>query len=96
MTEHCAYTRRYAGRGVLGGPTTFSRGGVVVVRPGSASATVTGVSVMEGTVILATLQRREDGVRLHAVETNPAAGSFTIYLTAPPAAGLPVGWFAIG
>ena len=78
------------------GVTSFSRSGVVTVRAGSASVTKADVAVDAGTVILATLQRRLPHVHLHAVETDPAAGSFTIFLTAAPPVDVPIGWFALG
>jgi hypothetical protein len=78
------------------GVTTFSRSGVVTVRAGSVSVTKTAVAAGPDTVILATLQRRVAHVHLHAVETDPAAGSFTIFLTAAPPLDVPIGWFALG
>ena len=78
------------------GVTTFSRSGVTAVHRGSASVTVTGVALTADTAILATLQHRENGVHLHAVETNAAEGAFTIFLTAAPGSAARVAWFAIG
>jgi hypothetical protein len=78
------------------GATSFSRSGVVTVRAGSTSATRTDVATAPDTVILATLQRRVPHVHLHAVETDPAAGSFTVFLTAAAPVDVPVGWFALG
>jgi len=87
---------RFNGRADFTGVTAFSRSGVVTVPPGATSVTTTGVALEESTVILATVQRRVPGVRLHAVETDPAAGSFTTFLTAAPAVEVPVAWFAVG
>lgn len=87
---------RFSGPAEFGGVTAFARSGAVTVRAGSASATRTGVALEDGTVILATLQGREPGVYLHAVRTDQAAGSFTIFLTAAPRADLRIGWLAIG
>ena len=87
---------RFSGPADFGEVTAFARSGTVTVRAGSASATRTGVALEDGTVILATLQGREPGVQLHAVRTDPAAGSFTIFLTAAPRADLRIGWLAIG
>jgi hypothetical protein len=78
------------------GETTFSRSGVVTVRAGSASVTQAQVAAGADTVILATLQRRVPQVYLHAVETDPAAESFTIFLTAAPHVDVPIAWFALG
>jgi hypothetical protein len=78
------------------GLTTFARSGVVKVPAGSANVTVQGVELTEASAILATLQHRAGGVHLHAVETDPAAQAFTIYLTAAPPRELPVAWFALG
>jgi len=87
---------RFNGQAEFTGITAFSRSGVVTVRSGSKSVTTAGVALVPGTVILATLQRRVDQVYLHAVETDPAAGSFTISLTAAPHVDVPIGWFALG
>jgi hypothetical protein len=78
------------------GVTTFSRSGVTRIRRGSRSARVTGVPMTSATAILATLQRRVSGVHLHAVETSPDTGSFTIHLNAGTPADLTVGWLALG
>lgn len=87
---------RADGPSEFNGVTTFSRSGVVSVRRGSASVTVPGVSLTAGTAILATLQDRVDGLYLHAVETNAAAGSFTIFLSRAPGRDVRIGWFALG
>jgi hypothetical protein len=87
---------RADGPAEFSGVTTFARSGVVTVPAGSASATKTEVSLSPGSVILATMQTRADNVYVHAVETDPAAGSFTIFLTAAAAADVRIGWFAIG
>jgi hypothetical protein len=57
---------------------------------------VTGVALTAGTAILATLQDREDVVYLHAVESDAAAGAFTIFLTAAPGSEARIAWFAVG
>ena len=75
--------------------TTFARSGVVAVRYGSSSVTKTGVALLASTVILATLQSRVDKVHIQAVETDPPAGSFTIFLTAAPDVDVPIGWLAL-
>jgi hypothetical protein len=57
---------------------------------------VTGVSQTADSAILATLQDREPGVYLHAVEIDAAAGAFTVFLTAAAPRDMLVGWFALG
>jgi hypothetical protein len=57
--------------------------------------TKTGVALLASTVILATLQSRVDKVHIQAVETDPPAGSFTIFLTAAPDVDVPIGWLAL-
>ena len=54
------------------------------------------VALTADTAILATLQDRVDGLHLHAVETDPAAGSFTIFLSTAAARDVRIGWFALG
>jgi hypothetical protein len=58
--------------------------------------TVSGVSLTDGTTILATLQNRVTGLFLHAVETDVAKGTFTIFLSTAPDREVRIGWFAIG
>jgi hypothetical protein len=87
---------RADGPSEFNGVTSFSRSGVASVPRGSASITVPGVALTPGTAILATLQDRVDGVFLHAVETDVAQGSFTIFLNTAPDRDLRIGWFALG
>jgi hypothetical protein len=37
-----------------------------------------------------------DHAYLHAVETDPAAGSFTIWMTRAPDVDVTIGWLALG
>jgi hypothetical protein len=87
---------RTDGPSEFNGVTRFARSGVTTVPAGSSRVTVRGVELTEASAILATLQRRASGVHLHAVETNSAAASFTIYLTAASPRELPVAWFVLG
>jgi hypothetical protein len=87
---------RADGPSEFNGVTTFSRSGVALTRRGSASVTVPGVALTADTAILATLQDRVDGLQLHAVETDPATGSFTIFLSTAAARDVRIGWFALG
>jgi hypothetical protein len=87
---------RADGPSEFNGVTTFSRSGVARIRRGSASLPVTGVSLTADSAILATLQDREPGVYLHAVEIDAAAGAFTVFLTAAAPRDMLVGWFALG
>jgi hypothetical protein len=87
---------RADGPSEFNGVALFSRSGVATVHRGSASAVVSGVPMTSDTVILATLQTRVDGTCLHAVQTDVARGSFTIYLTAAPSRDVTLGWFALG
>jgi hypothetical protein len=87
---------RADGPSEFNGITTFSRSGVVSIRRGSKSVTVPGVALTTDTAILATLQNRVHGLYLHAVETDAAKNSFTIFLSAAPDRDVKVGWFALG
>jgi hypothetical protein len=87
---------RTDGPSEFNGVTRFARSGVTTVPAGSSRVTVRGVELTETSAILATLQRRASGVHLDAVETNSAAASFTIYLTAASPRELPVAWFVLG
>jgi hypothetical protein len=87
---------RADGPSEFNGVTTFSRSGVVTVRRGSGRVTVPGVQLTADTAILATLQNRVTGLFLHAVETDVAKGSFTIFLNTAPDRDVRIGWFALG
>jgi len=82
------------------GPARFSRSGTALVAgsatAGATSVTVTGVTLTSGTAILATLQGHVVGVAVAGIVTNPAAGSFTIWLTKAVKVPLEVAWFALG
>jgi hypothetical protein len=87
---------RADGPSEFNGITSFSRSGVASVRRGSASVTVSGVALTAGTAILATLQDRVNNLYLHAVETDVATGSFTIFLSTAPDRDIRIAWFALG
>jgi hypothetical protein len=87
---------RADGPSEFNGVTTFSRSGVVTVGRGSRQLTVSGVPLTADTAILATLQNRVTGLFLHAVETDVAKGSFTIFLSTAPDRDVRIGWFALG
>ena len=87
---------RADGPSEFNGITTFSRSGAVTVPRGSKSVTLTGVPLTAGTAILATLQNRVTGLFLHAVQTDVAKGSFTIFLNTAPDREVKIGWLALG
>jgi hypothetical protein len=87
---------RADGPSEFNGVTKFSRSGVTRVRRGSRSVRVADVALTADTVILATLQNRQNGIYLHAVETNAAENSFTIFLSGAPERDVRIGWFALG
>jgi hypothetical protein len=87
---------RADGPSEFNGVTTFSRSGVVSVPRGSTSVTVPGVALAADTAILATLQNRVTGLYLHAVETDAAKGTFTIFLSTAADHDVRIGWFALG
>ena len=70
---------------------------VALMSPESVlSVTVPGVSLTADTAILATLQDRVAGLYLHAVETDAAQSSFTIFLSKASGREVRIGWFALG
>lgn len=87
---------RFNGAVEFDGSTAFSRSGSLTVRPGKTSVTKTGVTLSDATIVLATLQTRVPGVYVHAVQADPAAESFTIYLTRAPGTSVSIGWIALG
>jgi hypothetical protein len=58
--------------------------------------TVSGAPLTADTAILATLQNRVTGLFLHAVETDVAKGTFTIFLNTAADRDVKIGWFALG
>jgi hypothetical protein len=87
---------RADGPAEFNGTATFARSGAVTVPAGSTQVTRTHVTLAPETVVMATLQTRIDQVHLHAVETDPAASAFTVFLTAAPGQDVTIGWFAVG
>jgi hypothetical protein len=87
---------RTDGPAEFSGATAFARSGVVTVPSGSRTVTKTEVALAPDTVILATLQTHVPGVCLHAVETDPMAGSFTVFITDRAAVDVRIGWLALG
>lgn len=76
------------------GVVSFSRSGVATVPAGKATLKVDVDGLTTSSLVLATVQQLEKGVHLAAAV--PAAGSFTIYLTAASTNPLNVAWFVIG
>jgi hypothetical protein len=57
---------------------------------------VSGVRFSDRTAILATLQNIVTGLFLHAVETDVAKGTFTIFPNTAPDRDVRIGWFTLG
>jgi hypothetical protein len=76
------------------GKVQFSSAGLATVRKGRKTVTVTTSAVTASTLVLATLQKAQNGVYIAAAA--PKAGSFTITLNKAAAGDLPVAWFFIG
>ena len=75
------------------GVVSFSRSGVATVPAGKLTLQVDVDGLTTSSLVLATLQQLEKGVRLAAAV--PAPGSFTVHLTAAPTTPLNVAWFVI-
>ena len=71
--------------------------GLATIASGSASKVVTpGVPIAADSKVLATMQTSAGGTRtIHRVVRDPAAGHFTIYLTAAATQDCTVAWFVI-
>jgi hypothetical protein len=67
----------------------------VTVQAGHSSATRTGVALTSLSLILATLQQDHAGVYVRSAVPNPAASSFTIYLSKEVTVSTSVAWFVV-
>ena len=75
------------------GKASFSRSGLITIAAGANSFTQTGVALSSSRFILATLQTK-GAVFVKAAVPNPAANSFTIYLSKlAPTGGVKVAYF---
>jgi hypothetical protein len=82
------------------GVASFDRSGTAVVA-GTAgspqnSVTVDLVTLTKASTVLATAQAYLSGVTVAAAVPDPAASSFTIYLTQAVTTSFPVAWFILG
>ena len=75
----------------------FARSGMVTIGAGTASATVTGVSLSADSFVLATIQDHIGGLSISGVVPAVAGSSFTIFLsgTVPHRKTIQVGWFVV-
>jgi hypothetical protein len=78
------------------GVATFSRSGSAKVAMGKDSVTVTGITLKDTSLVLATLQSYTKGVAVAAAVTDVGARSFTVYLTETVKTTTRVAWFVIG
>lgn len=76
------------------GKVTFSGSGLATVAAKKKSVTVTLAGVTTSSMILATLQQAAGAVAV--ASAVPGSGSFTVNLTAAPAAKVKVAYFVIG
>lgn len=84
------------------GPSTLAgkinapaRSGKVVVPAGSATVTKTGVPLTAQSLVMATVQQNVPGIYLRAAVPNPAASSFTIYLSGNAPTATTIAWFVV-
>ncbi|MFF4249698.1 hypothetical protein ACFY1L_00605 [Streptomyces sp. NPDC001663] len=77
------------------GSAVFSSGGRVTVPAGSDRITVTGPTLGPASMVLATVQQDTPGIAVRAAVPDPAAGSFTVFLTQTSATETAVAWFVI-
>jgi hypothetical protein len=78
---------------LVDGKAKFSNSGVTNVPAHHRTVKVTNGSVTPESIVLATIQKPQSGVYIEAAE--PAAGSFTITLSAGPSSPLPIGWMIL-
>jgi hypothetical protein len=77
------------------GRAVFSRSGSATVPVGSGSVTVSGVALTEDSLVLATLQQRQNRVWVQAAVPDVGAHSFTIFLNRPAPGDTVVAWFIL-
>jgi hypothetical protein len=79
------------------GPVRFMSAGVATIASATASVLVTpGVDLTDATKVLVTLQGDAGGSTVfQRVAIDPAANTFTVYLTAESLRDVPVSWFVI-
>jgi len=78
------------------GRAIFSSSGQIVVPAGARSVVQPGLSLSPTAFVLATLQQNLQRVSVRAAVADPAAGTVTVYLTAPaPAGGATVAWMVV-
>ena len=79
----------------VNGRAVFSSSGKIVVPAGAASAFQAGLSLSTAAFVLATLQQNLPNISVRAAVPDPAAGTVTVYLTAPAPVAATVGWMAV-
>jgi hypothetical protein len=78
------------------GRAIFSSSGQIVVPADAHSVVQPGLSLSPTAFVLATLQQNLPRVSVRAAVADPAAGTVTVYLTAPaPAGGATVAWMVV-
>jgi hypothetical protein len=80
----------------VNGRAVFSSSARIVVPAGARSVVQSGLSLSPAAFVLATLQQDLPRVSVRAAVADAAAGTVTVYLTAPaPAGGAPVAWMVV-
>lgn len=79
----------------VSGKASFSQSGKLTVPAGANQATMAGVELSGDSLVLASLQENRPGVTVRATVPNPAASSFTVFLTQAVATASVVGWFVV-
>jgi hypothetical protein len=79
----------------VNGRAVFSSSGTIVIPARAISAAQSGLSLSTAAFVLATLQQNLPQVSVRAAVPDPAAGTVTIYLTAPPPVDVTVGWMVV-
>jgi hypothetical protein len=80
----------------VNGRAVFSSSARIVVPAGAHSVVQSGLSLGPAAFVLATLQQDLPQVSVRAAVADPAAGTVTVYLTAPaPAGGATVAWMVV-
>jgi hypothetical protein len=81
---------------LVDGRAVFSSSAKIVVPAGAHSVVQSGLSLSPAAFVLATLQQDLPRVSVRAAVPDPAAGTVTVYLTAPaPVGGATVAWMVV-
>ena len=79
----------------VNGKAVFSRSGIIRIPARSRSATHRNIPLGASSLVLAVLRQHQPGVHVEAAVPNPAANSFTVYLSRRTRRAVEVAWLVV-